>query len=128
MKFFIYKLYRIAVAQKTANTIVAFLAYLYAIEILHVAIMIVALKLFGVELGLDESKAVIYGILSIMICSFFNYLFLIRNKRIYEINSFYQNKNIKGWKGNLMVISYIVLIFVILFIETLIYQHVKGLN
>lgn len=56
----------------------------------------------------------------IAVMTFINYLLFIRNKRIEKINEYYQNRNLKAWKGDLIFFSYILLLFSLMAIETFI--------
>ncbi len=122
MTFLLYKLYRFAVAgQNTDDPAFKFVCYLMVFELLHLVVVALGLRIvsdIGPEYNftLEPYKDYIVIIL-FAVCLTFNYLYFIRGKKIYNINDYYQGKNLKVWKGNLLFSSYIVFIFIIIFIE-----------
>lgn len=116
MKFLIYKIYRIALTQeKSVGTTFAFLMYLSVFEILHLVILGIKIKELGYSFIIPEKGNFISIIIVCLLC-IFNYLFFVRNKLIYRIDKYYQDKNLKAWKGNLIFTVYIVFLFFLLFL------------
>lgn len=123
-RFLFYKLYRMAVnEQDSVYLTVGFLVYVTIFEILHLAILSVLIDIFGYKIHVSDSKYVIYSY--IIIIGVLNYFVFIKTKWIYRINEYYQAKKLNAWKSNLLFVGYIILLFVIMFIQTWYYQKYK---
>lgn len=123
MKFLIYKVYRIALTQqKSIGTTFAFLLYMSMFEILHLLILALGIKTIGCSIIVP--KGYFFSTMIVCLLCFINYLFFIRNNRIYRINSYYQNKNLKVWKGNIVFIAYIFFLMILVILSVYLYQIV----
>ncbi|PJR04318.1 hypothetical protein [Avrilella dinanensis] len=121
-KFLFYKLYRMAVNQQdTVPVTFGFIAFATIFELLHFAIISVLFKIVGIEINLI-SKEVFVALLFIIGFSI-NYLLFIRTRLIYRINEEYHNQNRILWKDNFLFVSYILFIFLVMFLEVWIYQR-----
>jgi uncharacterized membrane protein len=117
MKFLFYKIYRYAVTQeKAVGTSFAFLMYVSIFELIHILIIGGALSIAGYSMDIGEES--VWSITTLAIMTFINYLFFIRNKRIEKINEYYQTKNQKARKGDIIFFSYIIMLFSLMAIET----------
>ena len=121
-KFLFYKLYRFAKAQEqTVPPNFGFVALATIFELLHFAIIAVFFKIVGLEINLI-SKEVFVALIFIFGFSI-NYFLFIKSKLIYRINEEYQKQNRTVWKDNFLFISYILFIFLVMFLEVWIYQR-----
>lgn len=107
--------------QDTVPITFGFIGFATIFELLHFAIISVLFKIVGIEINLI-SKEVFVALLFIIGFSI-NYLLFIRTRLIYRINEEYQKQNRVLWKDNFLFISYILFIFLIMFLEVWIYQR-----
>ena len=117
-RFLFYKLYRAAKTQEESvylNVAFIFLALLF--ELFHLLLFAVPLKYFGININPK-----LCSILILVIGSLFNYLFFINNNRIEKINEYYQKKELNVTKGDLTIIAYVTILWVVLFLEFLYYM------
>jgi hypothetical protein len=114
-QFLFYKLYRFIKAQEqTVSLNLGFLSHCTIFEALHLALFAVPLKYLGINLNVNIK---LFPILFLIIGFLFNYLYFIRNKRIERINLFFQEKNRTVWKDNVIFFSYIILLFLLIFLQ-----------
>lgn len=117
MKFLIYKIYRLAMTQEaTAGTEFSFLIFISVFQLLHLLLIGLLIKMFGFEIQLPKQIESLFGILFVIIGVGINYYFFIKSGKIYEINSYYQNKNLSVIKENLVFWGYLLMLLVLLFI------------
>ncbi|MFN5629321.1 MAG: hypothetical protein ACK48W_08535 [Bacteroidota bacterium] len=124
-KYIIYRLYRIALLQEeTLFPVIGFLVYLSLLEILHLIIFGVFSRLFFNNLFSYQNNNGLLGLIGILILVGINYLFLVRNNKLKEINDYFINdKNkVNPIKGNLIFWGYLFVLFTIMFFETWIYK------
>ena len=80
----------------------------------------VPLKYFGINININPQ---LFLVLFVVIGFFsFNYLFFINNNRIEIINGYYQKKELNVTKGDLSIIAYVTILWVVLFLEPLYYM------
>jgi hypothetical protein len=116
MKFLIFKLYQIALSQqKSMNPVYAFLLIIFVFELWHFLIIGLSIKSLGYEIK-SAWLSKYFGLFSFVICIVLNYLLLIRNKNIYDINARFQNSSLKGWRGNILFLAYMILLIVVLYV------------
>ena len=114
-QFLFYKLYRYIKAQeKTVSLNLGFISYATIFEGLHLALFAIPLKYFNINLNLNVK---LFAILFLLTGFLLNYLYFIRNKRIERIDLFFQEKNRIIWKDNVFFFSYIILLFLIIFLQ-----------
>lgn len=122
--FLFYKLYRFAIAQeKTVNVEFGFVGFASIFEILHFIIIFFAIEdifKYKVELGGQNLFVILFLIIGFSL----NYYVFIKSKLIYKINEYHQNKNYKVWKGNIIFFAYIIFLFLIMIIQTMLYQQI----
>ena len=121
-KFLLYKIFRCAKAQeKSVDVNFGFIGLVIVFELLHFTIFAVFFKIIGLEINLvnKELFILLVFILGIPI----NYFFFIRSKLIYKINEHYQKQNRTIWKDNSLFILYILLIFLLMFIEVWVFKN-----
>lgn len=124
-KYIIYRLYRIALLQEaTLFPVIGFLVYLSLLQILHLIIFGVFSRLFFNNLFSYQNNYGLLGLIGILILIGINYLFLVRNNKLKEINDYFINdKNkVNPIKGNLIFWGYLFVLFTIMFFETWIYK------
>lgn len=118
-----YKLYRFAKAQEqTVPPNFGFVGLASMFEILHFAIIAVFFKII---IGFDFTTLISKEAFVVLIFIFgfsINYFLFIRSKLIYRINEEYQKQNRILWKDNFLFVSYILFIFLVMFLEVWIYQ------
>jgi len=120
-KFFFYKLYRFAIAEeKSVSLNLNFVILSFCFEILHLLIFGLALKIYGIYYNLN---AKLFSVLVLIISILFNYYYFIRNKRIEKINLYFQEQKRIVWKDNLMFLGYIIMLFIIMFIQVFILKR-----
>ena len=125
-KYIIYRLYKIALLQEaTLFPIVGFLVYISLFEILHIIILGVFFRLFFNSLFTYQNNNGMLGLIGILILIGINYLLFIRNNKLKEIDEYFTNNKINALKGNLMFWGYIVVVFVVMFIEVLLFKNAK---
>jgi len=91
------------------NSIYAFLLIIFVFELWHFLAIGLAIKSLGYEIK-SAWLFKYFGLISFGICIILNYLLLVRNKKIYEIDAQFQNSNLKGWKGNIIFLTYMILL------------------
>lgn len=117
-----YKLFRYAKAQEeTVNAEFGFVGLASVFEILHLMIILVFLKILNIQITLISKN--LFVLLFIIIGFSLNYFVFIKSKLIYKINEYYENKNYKVWKGNIIFFAYIIFLFIIMFIQTILYKQ-----
>ena len=122
-KFLFYKLYRFAISnEKSVSINWAFISLAAIFEMFHLALLAVPLKYFKIELNLSTKFT---PILLLVLGTLFNYFYFIRNKRINQIHIYFQDKNYSVWKGNLLFFTYIILLFVIIFVQVFILKSIE---
>lgn len=120
-KFLFYKLYRFAISnEKSVSINWGFISLATIFEILHLLIFGLLLKYYKMELNLSTKFT---PVLFLFLGTLFNYLFFIRNKRIEKINLYFQEQKRIVWKDNLMFVGYILMLFVIMFIQVFILKR-----
>lgn len=60
-----------------------------------------------------------FGILFVIVGYGLNYFIFIKGGMVYEINSYYRNKNISDVKENLVFWGYLLVLFLLLFSEAI---------
>ena len=121
-KFLFYKLYRFAKAQEeTVPPNFGFVALASMFELLHFTIIAVFFKIIGFDMTTLISKEIFVALIFILGFSI-NYFLFIKSKLIYRINEEYQSQNRTIWKDNLFFASYIIFIFLVMFLEAYVYQ------
>lgn len=119
-KFLFYKMYRASKTQEESVYLnVAFIFFALLFELFHLLLFAVPLKYFGINSNINPKLS---SILIVVVGSLFNYLFFINNNRIEKINEYYQKKQLNVAKGDLTLVAYVVILFVILFLESLYYM------
>lgn len=125
MKFLVYKLYRFAKAQEeTVDAEFGFMGLVSVFEMFHLAIIISFIRdFFGFKIEFSNFFISYSGWIITIVGLALNYYFFIKTRLIYKINSFYEKKNYSIWKGNLLFFGYILLLFLIMFIQTWYYKN-----
>lgn len=119
-RFLFYKLYRAAKTQEESVYLnVAFIFLTLLFELFHLLLFAFPLKYFGINININPKLS---SILILVIGSLFNYLFFINNNRIEKINAYYQKKELNVTKGDLTIIAYVTILWVVLFLESLYYM------
>jgi hypothetical protein len=113
MKFLIYKLYSFAITQDNSVGIVfSFLIFISIFELLHPLLIGLFLKVvIGYEIQIHLVIEKIFGFLFIGLGYIFNYYLFIKTNKIYEINKYFENKNISKLRGNIIFFGYSLFLF-----------------
>ena len=120
-KFLFYKLYRFAISnEKSAPIDWSFISLATIFEIFHLLILGLLLKFFKLEFYLNTKFT---PILLLVFGALLNYFCFIRNKAIHKINSDFQKQNRTIWKDNLWFFGYVIMLFVIMFIQVYILKR-----
>lgn len=121
MKFLIYKIYRISLAEdKTIDAKIGFQINLYLFELLHYIVVGLFVKAFDINLNITNPY---FLSILLLFTIFINYYYFIRNKMIYKINKSFEDKMQKRWVGNLLFILYILGLFLLIVTFVAIYQR-----
>jgi hypothetical protein len=117
--FLLYKMYNLAKAQnQTVNEVIGFVGFTSIFEGLHFVIIYFFLKNnFDVKIKLSQTIQQSSGWIFVVIGFSLNYFIFIKTKLIYRINDYYQAQKRVVWKDNLLFFAYIILLFVIIFIQ-----------
>lgn len=123
-KFLFYKLYRFAKLQElTVNPIIGFLGLVSIFEILHLLILMFIIEdFFNYKFTFNSDLEKIVGILFVIIGFTLNYFIFIKTKLIDKIDKYFEEKKRNIWKENLLFFGYIIFLFVIMIIQTLLYK------
>jgi hypothetical protein len=94
------------------------MVYSTLFESLHIALLAVPLKFLHINLKLN---ILTFPILFISLGCIFNYLFFIRGKRLKRIIRHFEGENMSSIRQNVIFFGYLILLFILLFIESSIY-------
>ncbi|MBG6188471.1 magnesium-transporting ATPase (P-type) [Flavobacterium sp. CAN_S2] len=123
--FFVYKIYRIALSQEqSASVRISFLGLMSIFQLLHFLIIAVFFRNLGYEAYQINEK--LFVLLFVLIGFGLNYILFIQSKIVYKINTQYRHKFPNNFKYNLLFFGYIILLFIVIFIEAYIYQNRFG--
>lgn len=113
-EFLFYKLYRFAISnEESASINWSFISLATMFEILHLLLVGLLQKSFF-EFHTNINLT-LFSVLFLLIGTIINYLYFIKSKRIERIHSYFQEKNYSVWKGNLLFLGYVILLFIIMF-------------
>jgi uncharacterized membrane protein len=120
-KFLFYKLYRFAIAEEKSVSInLNFVVLSFCFEMLHLLIFGLVLKIYDIYFNLN---AKLFSVLLLIISALFNYYYFIREKKIEKINLYFQEQKRIVWKDNLLFFGYIIMLFIIMFIQIFILKR-----
>ena len=116
-----YKLYRFAIAEEKSVSInLNFVVLSFCFEMLHLLIFGLVLKIYDIYFNLN---AKLFSVLLLIISALFNYYYFIREKKIEKINLYFQEQKRIVWKDNLLFFGYIIMLFIIMFIQIFILKR-----
>ena len=87
---------------------------------LHLLIFGLVLKIYDIYFNLN---AKLFSVLLLIISALFNYYYFIREKKIEKINLYFQEQKRIVWKDNLLFFGYIIMLFIIMFIQIFILKR-----
>lgn len=120
-RFMFYKLFRFSkLEEQTVDLKIGFLVNVIVFQLLHLAIFFVFLKLLGFDFF--RGKEFLITSSFIVFVSVLNYYYFIKKDRIFKVNQYYQKQKRNILKDNLVFFTYIILLFLIIFIETWIFK------
>jgi hypothetical protein len=124
MKFLIYKLYRFAITQDTSAGIVfSFLIFISIFELLHLLLIGLFFKVVtGYEIQILGVIEKIFGFLFVGVGCILNYYLFIKTNKIYEINKYFESKNVSTLRGNIIFFGYSLFLFFLMFLLAIYYQ------
>lgn len=123
MKYFVYKIYRIALGNEYENPIFNFLILIFLFELYHIMFVGIAVRLITGFHILETQTGSLFVVIGLIFIYIVNYLYFIRRKKIFRINDYYQNRESKGWKGNLLFVLYWLFLSLLLYIEGYLFDH-----
>ena len=106
-------------AEKTSTPKLNLYLNLTVLEMLHLLIIVLLFKIIGFSIDIPQGK--LFSAIVVAILTFLNYKFFT-TERINAVVSFIECKSVPQRTSRIYFFGYIILIFVVLVIETAIYQ------